>query len=165
VAFCRWLSARLRANGRIDPDWEIRLPKEWEWQQAATGGDNAHVYPWGREYESGLANIDETSGFDPRGAEYLGRTSAVGLYRAGASPQGVYDLAGNVWEWCANKFEDPRLTQIDESYDSRVLRGGAWSNQASDARAAYRLDSIPNLRYDFAGFRVLCSPPSSGTDH
>ena len=66
VAFCRWLTERM--------GYEIRLPTEWEWQQAATGGDPANVYPWGPDWDSDRANTNESG---------LSRTTAVGMYPAG----------------------------------------------------------------------------------
>jgi formylglycine-generating enzyme required for sulfatase activity len=79
VAFCRWLSERL--------GYKIRLPTEWEWQQAATGGDPTNVYPWRLDWNSTYANTYESG---------LGRTTAVGLYPQGASPIGALDMSGNV---------------------------------------------------------------------
>lgn len=165
VAFCRWLTARLRACGRIDSKSEVRLPTECEWQQAATGGDPANIFPWGSDYTSGRANIDERESYELVGPEFLGRTSAVGLYRAGASAQGGYDLAGNVLEWCENKYDSPDEMQADKPDDYRVLRGGAWDDPAFSARAAFRSDGPQSIRGNYIGFRVLCSPPSSGTGH
>ena len=74
VAYCRWLSGRL--------DYEIRLPSEWEWQQAATGGDPTNKYPWGGKWDSDRANTDESG---------LSRATAVGLYPQGASLVGAFD--------------------------------------------------------------------------
>jgi hypothetical protein len=72
VAFCRWLSARL--------GYEIRLPTEWEWQQAATGGKLERKYPWSGDWDSSCANTYESE---------LSRSTAVGLYPQGASPGGA----------------------------------------------------------------------------
>jgi formylglycine-generating enzyme required for sulfatase activity len=143
VAFCRWLSARL--------GYEVHLPTELEWQQAATGSNPENVYPWGREWESGPANTSESK---------LGRITAVGIYPAGASKQRVMDLVGNVWEWCLNKRDHPK--DIDLSGDDRrVTRGGSWDYVRNHARAAFRLDLRPHHRGSRGsrGFRVArCSP-------
>ena len=72
-------------------------------------------------------------------------------------------MAGTVWEWCLNKFEQPEVTlSRAEDFDSRMLRGGSWDVLQDFARSAYRLRLVPNLRVNFIGFRVVCSSPSSG---
>ena len=149
MAFCRWLSAHLREQGLIEPGWSIRLPTEWEWQQAATGGQPHNTYPWGTGFDETRANTSEG------GPE---RTTAVGLYRNGQSPQGVFDLAGNVWEWCINCYDNPAEFRLDES-DARLLRGGGWDGPTAYAITTYRYYYHPGSRYGDVGFRVLCSPP------
>jgi formylglycine-generating enzyme required for sulfatase activity len=141
IAYCQWLSARL---GRA-----VRLPTEWEWQQAATSGQPDRQYPWGRDWVDGAANTIESD---------LGRLTAVGLYPAGASDQGAMDLAGNSWDWCLNQYD--RVADIKEGGDaSRVVRGGSWLRNQSDARAAFRDHFHPRYRYGFIGFRLVCASP------
>jgi formylglycine-generating enzyme required for sulfatase activity len=103
LAYCQWLSTRL--------GYEVRLPTEWEWQQAATGGDPKNQYPWGK-WEEGRANTFESE---------IGRVTAVGLYPHGRSAQGVPDLAGNVMEWCLNRYDSPK----DVRLGGRRPAGGA----------------------------------------
>lgn len=141
LALCRWLSYRL--------GYEVRLPTEWEWQQAATGGDAANEYPWGREWDGTRANTRESG---------LSRTTAVGMYPAGVSPVGALDLSGNLWEWCRSDYEKPRRISTKGS-EWRMLRGGSWGLVSIDARAAYRSRPPPGARLDFGGFRVVCSSP------
>ena len=141
VAFSRWLSARL--------SYEIRLPKEEEWQQAATGGNADYIYPWGPEWKEGLANTDESR---------LSRTTAVGMYPGGQTVQGVLDMSGNVWEWCLNKYEKPKDTSMGENV-SRVVRGGSWLSYLDYALATYRYLNSPVNRYGSIGFRLCCSAP------
>jgi formylglycine-generating enzyme required for sulfatase activity len=148
-AFCHWLGARL--------GFEIRLPTEFEWQYAATSGDPAFTYPWGADWdpvaEPWRANTFESD---------LGRSTAVGLYPQGASRTDVLDMAGTVWEWCLNHFEEPDVTEFSTSSDPRVLRGGSWDDYRGLARAANRGRFNPNNRNNLIGFRVVCSSPSSG---
>ena len=99
TAFCRWLTARLRAAGKLSSNEEVRLPTELQWERAARGTD-VREYPWGEGYQPGCANIDETD--KNGGPYYLRQTSAVGIYPQSASPCGALDMAGNVWEWCLN---------------------------------------------------------------
>jgi formylglycine-generating enzyme required for sulfatase activity len=149
-AFCHWLGARVK--------FEVRLPTEAEWQLAATGGDAERIYPWGGEWdpkqEPWRANTFESG---------LGRSTAVGMYPAGASPAGIMDMAGTLWEWCQNAFDDPDTTEYPTaSEDRRVLRGGSWPDNRAFARSAFRIRGNPDYRFNGRGFRVVCSSPSSG---
>ena len=107
VAYCRWLSKRL--------GYKIELPTEWEWQQAATGGDKANACPWGRDWDSERANTSKSG---------LSRTTAVGLYPQGASPVGALDMSGNVEEWCLNEYGNPKNVAVSGD-ERRVVRGGS----------------------------------------
>ncbi len=142
MACCRWLSAKLGDD--------IRLPTEWEWQQAATGGYPAHRYPWGKEFESDRTNTHESG---------LGRTTAVGLYPQGVSTCGAMDMSGNVWEWCINDYDNPKNQGLTGE-GRRVLRGGSWDDSPDYARAAYRFNVPPVDRYSMSVFGCVVRPPS-----
>jgi len=151
VAFTRWLNARLGL-----PEGSLRLPTELEWEKAARG-EHGRIYPWGADYRSGYANVDEkNAGVGPW---YLEQTTAVGLYPHGGSPDGVNDLSGNVWEWCLNKYDDVTDLTPDNSGDRRALRGGSWVNDPDGARADDRGGLPPELRDSGRGFRLLSSVP------
>jgi len=151
VAFTRWLSTVLGLEENA-----IRLPTEQEWEKAARG-EQGLIYPWGNEYRSGFANIDET--WDKAGPWKLEQTTAVGLYPHGKSPYQAEDMAGTVWEWCLNKYDKPEVTEADISGASRVLRGGSWLYDRVGARAGFRLRGNPDDRSNFGGIRVLSSVP------
>lgn len=137
VAFCRWLSDKL--------GYDIRLPKETEWEKAARGTDGRE-YPYGDEFDESKGNVTR-----------IAQTSAVGIFPAGVSPYGVLDMSGNVWEWCQNKY---RRFDLDRNA-WRVLRGGAWSYFWFNARCVSRFDSRPTFRSSSFGFRVVCGRPPS----
>jgi len=140
VAYCEWLSTVLK--------YEVRLPTEWEWQQAATGGDRHKKYPWG-EWQEGRANSLHSR---------LGRAIAVGLYPDGASAHGVLDLAGNVWDWCLNKSKSPE-DPTEDSNTPRVVRGGSWSGGIHRVECTIRSSDHPENRNLRKGFRLLRVSP------
>jgi formylglycine-generating enzyme required for sulfatase activity len=142
MAFARWLSAKL---GQI-----VRLPSESEWQWAAAA-DSDFVYPYGKTFDASKSNTSESG---------IGRTTPVDGYPQGASPFGVFDLSGNVFEWCLNRYADAKSVNVSSS-ESRVVRGGAWGNNQGLARAAYRLGGDPFSRSLDLGFRVVCVPSGS----
>jgi len=149
VAYCRWLDHQLRTQGGLGPDQQIRLPTEWEWQLAATGGDPEREYPWTGPWDAAKLNSVESG---------LMRATAVGLFPAGAAPCGALDMAGNSWEWCLNKYRDAQDTGIG-GQDERVLRGGSWLHNPYYCRAAYRYRYDTLNRFDLIGFRVCLSSP------
>ena len=142
VAFCRWLSQRTGSN--------IRLPTEWEWQRAALGRSLKREYPWGHEWEAERCNSGESK---------LNRTSAVGIYPSGATPQGVLDMAGNVWEWCLNEYDNagkPESIRIHEGDSSRrrVVRGGSFDELPEVLRSTFRLRHFRVNSLRTIGFRL-----------
>ena len=115
-------------------------------------GNPDNTFPWGPEWNDRLANIDES---------HLSRTTAVGMYPlggAGGSPDGVQDLAGNVWEWCLKKYDNPDDNSAG-GVGARLCRGGSWYNGQVFARASYRHYYYPDLRHYDLGFRLCCESP------
>jgi formylglycine-generating enzyme required for sulfatase activity len=96
----------------------------------------------------------------------IDQTSAVGIFPNGASPYGVMDMSGNVWEWCLNNYEKPAPEARNENLRSdknRVLRGGSFVYGDDRARAVYRSHNRAAIRVSTFGFRLFCvlRPPSS----
>lgn len=141
-AFCRWLSQR--------SGLPVSLPTEAQWEKAARSTDGRR-YPWGSEITSEQANWAATG---------IGMTSAVGVFPQGASPTGVLDLSGNVWEWCLTKWHrDYNVVANNEpgGTATRVVRGGSFYYDHSYARCAARSDGDPGYRSDNVGFRVCAA--------
>lgn len=136
-AYCEW------AGGR--------LPSEAEWERAARGGKEGRLYPWGDFVNPSLANYDNQNG-----------TTPVGSYPPNA--YGLYDMAGNVWEWTADWYDphyyarSPKENPLGpESGSTKVLRGGAWLLFPEFCRVAYRFRNNPDFRFNLIGFRLARS--------
>ncbi|GJL70722.1 MAG: hypothetical protein NPIRA06_33570 [Nitrospirales bacterium] len=145
VAFCLWLSHRT--------DSRIRLPTEWEWQQAATGGDSNNEFPWGKEWDEALCNSIESR---------LNRTTPVGIYLQGATLQEVFDMAGNLWEWCLNTYDNPQRPEsvhLDDLRTDRVVRGGSWLSKPVTLRSSNRSWDATDYRNFLLGFRLVQDIP------
>ena len=147
VAICRWLTEKSRERGLLGKNQEIRLPTEWEWQQAATNGNSYQHNRWGWDWDSAVFNRAETG---------LRRTSAVGVYPQGTWQNGPLDMAGNVWEWCLNKYDNPKsraATEIDKS-GQRVIRGGSWLLKPEYLESSDRFGYSADFRNSGIGFRL-----------
>jgi formylglycine-generating enzyme required for sulfatase activity len=162
----RWNEATYAEHPVTDVDWKQantyaiwvggRLPTEAEWEKACRGPDG-HTYPWGDKLPTReLLNFANDEG-----------TTSVGSYPDDASPYGVLDVAGNVWEWTADWYDDTYYANSPlsnpkgpERGEYRTVRGGAWTNDAKGVRCAYRNEATPDYKAAKGGFRVVrASPP------
>lgn len=137
-AYASWLTALLRRDGVISAEETVRLPRVAEWQRVTAGVDS-RAYPWEGAFDAGRANTRESR---------LGQPTPVHMYPMGRTPEGVFDLTGNVWEWMADE-EDEGIF---------VLAGGAYWNDSATVGAAARRRNDAYFRPGDVGFRLVVVP-------
>ena len=168
-AFCAWLTAKERQEGRLPAGASYRLPTDLEWSAAvglpkengatpeARDMKLAGVYPWGNQFPppQGAGNFADITSSAAFGANWtfiqgyrdgFATTSPVGSFAANS--HGLFDLSGNVWEWCEDFF--------DGKNGARVLRGGSWVDlDAGILLSSFRVIGTPGSRFGDFGFRCV----------
>ncbi len=158
----KWL-AKMNNDQALPEGWKWVLPSEAQWEYACRAGTKT-VFAFGDSLSSEQANFDGNFpyGGSAKGPDF-GKTAKVGNYEPNG--WGLYDMHGNVWEWCAGWYKEELSGGLDPrgagDGSDRVGRGGSWSNDAHDCRAADRSRGSPSLRGYILGFRVAVSSTAS----
>jgi len=146
--YCRWLGEKIHRA--------VTIPSEAEWEKAARGDQDQREYPWG-DWADLHCNSNELG---------IGNTIPVGLFLNGASPYGVLDMSGNVWEWTRSLWSTSYNYKVDKEHEDldapsevyRVLRGGSFNNDSMFVRCICRDKFIPDFGLRAIGFRVVVFP-------
>jgi formylglycine-generating enzyme required for sulfatase activity len=147
AAFCRWVASNLDG---------VDLPTEAQWERAARGQYNEYCrYPWkGDEIDKNSGNWEKSE---------IGHASPVGIFPAGATEEGIFDIVGNVWEWCRDCFqiysEEENVGSVKLlQFGSRIVRGGSWNSGIPyHLRCSFRNTLDRGVRLTRAGFRFVLS--------
>jgi serine/threonine protein kinase len=172
-AFCEWLTKKEWESGNIKTGQKYRLPTDEEWSEAIglpvetgtipkTKGEHGKViFPWGTQWPP-VVGAGNYAGSEAKNQDWPGNFSTIEGYRdyytrtspvGSFSPNqfGLYDLSGNLWEWCEDWYDD--------EHQYRVLRGGSWDDSVSRYLwSSYRDWGVTERRLDINGFRVVLAP-------
>ncbi|MBI2627603.1 formylglycine-generating enzyme family protein [Candidatus Nomurabacteria bacterium] len=169
--YCHLLTLQERTAGHIESTWAYRLPTSAEWEYSCRAGTTT-AFDFGNVIQGGDANFDTHYTYDASVGEiyvaspsvpYLARTDTVGNY--GANPFGIFDMHGNVWEWCQDWFTgggtstsviDPQ--GLDPVSSFRMIRGGSWDYRGRYCRSAMHTGAEPTAANFHIGFRIVLAP-------
>ena len=151
--YCERLTKQRSVTGTLPAGYEYRLPTEAEWEYACRAGTTT-------EYNTGDELLPSQALFYHDYHDDSEGTVPVASYPPNA--WGLYDMHGNVWEWCLDSYAAYSAGALMDPFVSggpyRVFRGGSWFNDSGYCRSAYRSDGDPGAAYDSVGFRVVLAP-------
>jgi formylglycine-generating enzyme required for sulfatase activity len=168
--YCAHLTTQEKAVGRLPAGWAYRLPTESEREYACRAGTTT-AFHYGNALQGGMANFYDYDEYDASIGDiyvsnptvpWLPQTTTVGSYQPNA--WGLYDMHGNVWEWCRDWYDATYPTgnvsdpQGPASGLSRVVRGGSWFDSGGNCRSAARSSSGPSEWSFNRGFRLVLAP-------
>ena len=162
IAFCQELSSRGVHKVSLKENRQFSLPSEAQWEYACRAGTETPFY-FGETISTEQANYNGNYSYGSgKKGTYREHATDVGTFPP--NKFGLYDMHGNVWEWCADYWhdnyedvsKDGSAWLIASNDSNRVLRGGSWVDYPRSCRSGFRIGSSPDDRYDFFGFRVVC---------
>jgi formylglycine-generating enzyme required for sulfatase activity len=151
VSFCRQLTEREKAAGRLPSGYRFSLPTEAQWEYACRAGTT----------EKYAGTLDMMAWYSNNSDGH-----SHGVAEKQANAWGLFDMHGNVWEWCLDWYGDYPGGAVNDpagppTGTNRVCRGGGWSNSARICRSSYRGWDVPNSSFDVLGFRIALIPSAS----
>jgi formylglycine-generating enzyme required for sulfatase activity len=157
VAYCAALTTQQAALGNVPAGYQYRLPTEAEWEYACRAGTTT-------EFNTGAALFcnDAKFGYSYHSNSSCNSSSPVPVGSYAPNAWGLYDMHGNVWEWCLDSYASYTAGAVTDPFvtggPDRGLRGGSWGNYSNFCRSAYRYFNVPGYTNDYVGFRVVLAP-------
>jgi formylglycine-generating enzyme required for sulfatase activity len=158
MEFCSRLTERERKAGRLPNGWEYTLPTEAQWERACRAGTDTK-FSFGDD-ESKLSEYAWFAG----NAALAGEKYPHEVGKKRPNPWGLYDMHGNVFEWCRDWWSlklpggrDPEVTEPGSDRAFRMFRGGSWTTPGESCRSAFRNPMKPSIRLVYVGFRSALS--------
>jgi formylglycine-generating enzyme len=156
IKFCEKLTESERSAGRLPESWKYKLPTEAQWEYACRAGTKTRFSLGDDEFDLG-----EYAWFT-KNADDAGEKYAHQVGQKKANPFGLYDMHGNVWEWCSDYYPEKLASGADSqgpsARSSRVFRGGSWHGATWSCRSAFRARYAPSYRSSYLGIRVVAVP-------
>jgi formylglycine-generating enzyme required for sulfatase activity len=154
--YCERLTKQRSVTGTLPAGYEYRLPTEAEWEYACRAGTTT-------EYNTGDELLPSQACFEYSDRDYdLADLATVPVASYPPNAWGLYDMHGNVWEWCLDSYAAYSAGALMDPFvsggPSRVIRGGCWDYYSNGCRSAYRGYNLPGFTGNYIGFRVVLAP-------